>query len=69
MVPAVPEEQYALLKGQVARALAVDMDDTITAEADGVVFPKCLEAPRTLRLAHRRVSVTGVGTEPDATRL
>lgn len=38
VLPAVPEEQYALFAAQITRPLAVEMDDNGSVEPNGIVL-------------------------------
>src|SRR5215813_6792071 len=67
VAPAVPEQQYTFLTGQMTGSLAVEMHDATTADADGIVGRDHLEALRAL-LGHRPSPSPGVGAQPDATR-
>src|SRR5262249_36283982 len=61
VAPAVPEQQYTFLAGQMAGSLAVEMHNATAADADGIVGRDHLEALRALRLGHGPSPRSGVG--------
>src|SRR5262247_308325 len=61
VAPAVPEQQYTFLTGQMTGSLAVEMHNATAADADGIVGRDHLEALRALRLGHGPSPRSGVG--------
>src|SRR5262249_45581743 len=61
VAPAIPEQQYTFLAGQMTGSLAVEMHNTTAADADGIVGRDHLEALRALRLGHGPSPRSGVG--------
>src|SRR5262245_48109671 len=61
VAPAVPEQQYTFLAGQMAGSLAVEMHNATADDADGIVGRDHLEALRALRLGHGPSPRSGVG--------